>query len=253
MKASKTSLVAAISIVMFITIAFLFVMYMTNASYPSWHFTTTGQIGDTIGGLTAPIIGLLNAILVYVTISVQIEANKKVQGQINEQKERESLKQYLDYLISSINDFQYVDEETDEKTNEKIKLHFKGSTAISKQFESIYCSGHFDEADSTFKELESILEICEILLKKIDDSKLDTSSIRTLAEHQFKYRIYPYLSSVGDFRQLTFCGNCDCNHGLPERFSELVVNICKRLDIQLPFLVTPETKVSSGADMRKPI
>lgn len=39
-------------------------------------FRETGQIGDTIGGITAPIVGLASAILIYLSFSAQIKANK---------------------------------------------------------------------------------------------------------------------------------------------------------------------------------
>lgn len=41
------------------------------------NFMDTGQIGDTIGGTTAPIIGLLNALLLYFTFREQAQFNKK--------------------------------------------------------------------------------------------------------------------------------------------------------------------------------
>ena len=40
-----------------------------------WDFTETGQIGDTIGGITAPIIGLIAAILVFYSFQEQVKAN----------------------------------------------------------------------------------------------------------------------------------------------------------------------------------
>lgn len=36
-------------------------------------FTETGNIGDTIGGITAPIIGIVNVILLFVTLNRQIK------------------------------------------------------------------------------------------------------------------------------------------------------------------------------------
>ena len=36
-------------------------------------FDHIGEIGDTIGGLTAPVIGLLNAVLLYLTLREQFE------------------------------------------------------------------------------------------------------------------------------------------------------------------------------------
>lgn len=40
-------------------------------------FDHIGEIGDTIGGLTAPVIGLLNAVLLYLTLREQFEFNEK--------------------------------------------------------------------------------------------------------------------------------------------------------------------------------
>ena len=39
-------------------------------------FDHIGEIGDTIGGLTAPVIGLLNAVLLYLTLREQFEFNE---------------------------------------------------------------------------------------------------------------------------------------------------------------------------------
>lgn len=49
-------------------------------------FKDTGQIGDTIGGITAPFLGFFGSILVYLTLRAQITANKKIQNQFDEQK-----------------------------------------------------------------------------------------------------------------------------------------------------------------------
>jgi hypothetical protein len=40
------------------------------------NFSETGQIGDTIGGLTSPVIGFLGAILVYFSFQQQLKANE---------------------------------------------------------------------------------------------------------------------------------------------------------------------------------
>ena len=48
-------------------------------------FSSTGEIGDTIGGTTAPIIGLISIILLYLTLQEQIKFNRSQQIQSNEQ------------------------------------------------------------------------------------------------------------------------------------------------------------------------
>ncbi len=54
-------------------------------------FTETGQIGDTIGGITAPILNLLNAVLIYIAFTEQLNANKLLQFQIESEKNKEKL------------------------------------------------------------------------------------------------------------------------------------------------------------------
>jgi hypothetical protein len=53
----------------------------------SWvSFKDKGEIGDAIGGITAPFIGFGGAILVYLALKAQIDANNRIQEQFNEQK-----------------------------------------------------------------------------------------------------------------------------------------------------------------------
>ncbi|WP_345954770.1 hypothetical protein [Mucilaginibacter sp. PAMB04168] len=52
------------------------------AFWNSWDFSETGQIGDTIGGITAPIINIIGSILIYISFLSQNKANK-LQSQQN--------------------------------------------------------------------------------------------------------------------------------------------------------------------------
>lgn len=49
-------------------------------------FKDTGPIGDTIGGITAPFLNFFGAILIYLALKAQIDANNKIQLQFEEQK-----------------------------------------------------------------------------------------------------------------------------------------------------------------------
>jgi hypothetical protein len=57
-----------------VTIAFVITAVLSpflltqGALHADLIFTDTGAIGDTVGGLTAPVIGLLNAVLLYWTL-----------------------------------------------------------------------------------------------------------------------------------------------------------------------------------------
>ncbi len=49
----------------------------------NYDFRKTGEIGDTIGGITTPVIALISAILIYLSFTAQIEANKIIQQESN--------------------------------------------------------------------------------------------------------------------------------------------------------------------------
>ena len=52
--------------------------FLFTGSYFKAAFSSTGPIGDTIGGLTAPFINAIGAILVYVAFRQQVAANKEL-------------------------------------------------------------------------------------------------------------------------------------------------------------------------------
>ena len=65
-----------INILIAIIIIILFCLLVTSTCKSL--FKCTGQIGDTIGGITAPILGLVNIVLLYITF--------RGQGQFNEEQ-----------------------------------------------------------------------------------------------------------------------------------------------------------------------
>lgn len=73
-------------------------IYTMPAILERFNYTGTGSIGDTIGGLTAPFINGIGAILVYIAFREQVKANKLLSGR---EQERDILDQ-----IKSIQDNQ---------------------------------------------------------------------------------------------------------------------------------------------------
>lgn len=69
-------ILALIGVVIIIAVPHIIV-----ATFPE-KFLGTGQMGDTLGGLTAPFIGLFSAILVYVAFKEQVKSNELLRGQI---------------------------------------------------------------------------------------------------------------------------------------------------------------------------
>jgi hypothetical protein len=84
-----------------ITLIFLSLYLFTKpAFFDSWDFSNTGQIGDTIGGITAPIINLLGAFLVYTSFQEQLRANRIQVQALNDEKERNTYDRVFNNYIS---------------------------------------------------------------------------------------------------------------------------------------------------------
>ena len=69
-----------------VLIIFSFPFFLTWEKISFINFTDTGNIGDTIGGITAPFLSVLGSILVYLAFKEQIKANKLVQDQFQLQQ-----------------------------------------------------------------------------------------------------------------------------------------------------------------------
>lgn len=64
--------------IVIILLACIFVVpwLFTKVFSSSYNFESTGQIGDTIGGITAPFINGIGAILVYIAFKEQVKSGK---------------------------------------------------------------------------------------------------------------------------------------------------------------------------------
>ena len=52
-------------------------LFTSDAICDRLNFTETGNVGDTIGGITAPFIGMLNVFLLFITLRAQLDFNKR--------------------------------------------------------------------------------------------------------------------------------------------------------------------------------
>lgn len=63
--------------------------YLFTREWNIINFSGTGEIGDTIGGVTAPVINILNAILIYIAFTEQLKANNLIKKQLDDEKLKE--------------------------------------------------------------------------------------------------------------------------------------------------------------------
>lgn len=82
-----TLITLGISLILFAAIYF----FTQPAISDAWDLSNKGTIGTTISGITAPFIGILGALLVYISFLKQVEANEKQFEAIIEQREIEQL------------------------------------------------------------------------------------------------------------------------------------------------------------------
>ena len=80
-------------------------IFTRPAIFQSWDFSNTGEIGDTIGGISAPIINLLGAYLVFVSFQAQIKANKIQSDALKDEKERNTDNRIYDNYTSLYESF----------------------------------------------------------------------------------------------------------------------------------------------------
>ena len=84
-KLSKSKPLLEMKYLIITGLVFLFFLpaLLTQTSWYLWDFSNVGQVGDTIGGITAPFVGLLGAYLVYKAFEAQVKANQ-IQSEANE-------------------------------------------------------------------------------------------------------------------------------------------------------------------------
>lgn len=176
---SKNQFSTRAKVALFIGILLIFICPIILTRNSWWFsFSETGQIGDTIGGITAPIIGLLGAYLVYLALMSQVKANQIIQQQINNQKEEDSVKQaianlYEHYKIlreeivgfEHVNEFRQESEDIVASTNSAEFQVYRGTMGIFKYLVEFNKQFTFDERhdDSSLIELPHMAEIYQFL------------------------------------------------------------------------------------------
>lgn len=133
-------------IIIIFLIALTPMIFTRELLFKTVNFLKTGQIGDTIGGITAPFINLLAAFLVYRTLRAQIKANDelhdsnksllKISKKNNELMEINNLKELTDSLMLKINSFHFSELEKRDEDLETKKM--TGPLLINSFFANLF-------------------------------------------------------------------------------------------------------------------
>lgn len=228
-----------------LVILFMPLLLTENYFQQRFNFSETGQIGDTIGGITSPFLNLIGAILVFYALQAQVKANELIQEQIDKdndvrecENEAQNLNQLYSYLIDNIDSFYFKTLPVEQLKNIdeiETEIEFKGGQAFYHLFSQIRCHYHGSQdelhGNQSVSELLSILKIMDLLLDKLKNTKSKNNEIlTTLVQHLFDYKIVTRIrEETEDDLQLIFCNTCNCNHGLPEELRNLIKQIRLKL------------------------
>ena len=190
-----------------LTLSFFCVLLFTSpAIWDRLNLTNTSSIGDTIGGITAPLLGIISTIFLYLTLNKQIDS-------INDQK----LKNESDVIFMLINqlDSEYNQIYTTE-TEKEVKYKIYGHEALTKYSDLVF--KFYNEQDKrkfsdyhfsnelllvirSFKLIEQRIAMSNLSddLKKLFSDKLQTFYLCKLNDSLFKFTdLFKRVAALND-------------------------------------------------------
>lgn len=97
----------ALGILLFIASLFAAVYFFSlPASSTMWDLSSRGTIGDAINGMTAPIIGSVGALLIFISFREQVRANKLQFEGLNRQRELDLVYKFYAELKEDLKEIQ---------------------------------------------------------------------------------------------------------------------------------------------------
>lgn len=203
------------------------------------HIGEFGTVGDTIGGITSPISGLIGSILIYLALKAQINANTIAQQQINENEKQESIKHELDqvqqlftFFENSIKNFTYELRLKEQINSGTILYGRRAIKCFLQDIEDMKIDLHDDELilkQDGVKEILSILKSAKLFLEKLKTSnipEMDQSFYKQLIYHELIFGVFPdsEIESVKNIK-LTQCEICSICHGSypPVLYDEILI------------------------------
>jgi hypothetical protein len=202
--------VLIISVVFSFASPYVFTKYKTGID-----FTNTGNIGDTIGGITSPFLNLLSIVLLYLTLREQTESSKK-------QKDFDSITNLLNTIK---NDFENIKLYHSQNTTEAFtgtRAIFEMSTTLKTCDDISTC---FDESSLRAFNLSLSFLISNIsrLLQKNMNSYVDLNDKKEVYDSlkKFKTPIDMICNSSG-----TYCQNRKSKVNELTELDKLVLMIC---------------------------
>ncbi len=219
---SKLLLIAGGFLLIFSPIIFAFLA-------PLEIFKETGQIGDTIGGITSPISQFIGSLLVYWALKAQIDANQIIQDQIVEeqkksqiQHELEQIHELYNFFERNINKFDYTLTADHGAANQNPVLVYGGKAiqCFIRDLPNLGIDSHDDETllkNDYVREILGIINSGKLILERINNSMIsedDKSFYKKIILHELTYSIFPSFELETKNRsEILLCNVCKLPHG----------------------------------------
>lgn len=164
-----------------IILCFLSVIVFTlPAFHESLNLTSTSNIGSSIGGITAPIIGIITSILLYITLSKQVQSN------IDQRLKNES-----DIIFLLINQLDNEVATFYTKYNQgKQEFRYTGVEGLNhfaREFRYEYDKHNFDFTFKAFYEANQIILILRSF--KLIEKRIELASLSTNLKEVFSQKL----------------------------------------------------------------
>lgn len=183
-----------------------------------------GTVGDTIGGITSPVSQLLGSILIYLALKAQLDANKIIQNQVNEdnkqsliRRDLEQIHELYSFFQNNIKSFGY---EKETKGKREVVFGKRAIKSFFQDIEEMNINIHSDEdilKIDGVREILSIINSAKLILQKNKNSKLeneDKEFYNTLIHHELVFSIFPAREIENeDPLSLKKCTMCEIYHG----------------------------------------
>lgn len=192
-------------------------------------FKETGQIGDTIGGTTAPISQFIGSLLVYWALKAQIDANQIIQDQIVEeqkkseiQHELEQIHELYNFFERNLNKFDYT-LNADHGTPNQNPVIVYGGKAVQcfiRDLQNLGLDPHDDQGllkNDHIREILGIMNSGKLILERINNSKIsedDKIFYKQIILHELTYSIFPSFElETKNRNEVLLCNICKLPHG----------------------------------------
>ena len=185
----KTIILAIVLIIISLVLIYILTL---PAIWGGFNLTNTSSIGETIGGITSPLLGIISVIFLYLTLNKQIDSS-------NDQKiknESDIIFMLFNQLDKEYNQIYLYSNKGDERTrkigHEAITDYcnsvFKFYSAKNKKWSKYYIADSIILVVRSFQLIEKRIELSplEEELKKMFRNKLNTFYLCKLKDPLFK-------------------------------------------------------------------